>query len=466
MSLVSDITAQIMESGRARAQGQRQSGAIWGNTLANIWQTIGALPGQIAEAKTREAEGKTRELQNKVVTRELEDKDRARQKQDAIAGIFQKHNGDIDGAIDEIMSVDPEIGMNYHTKQMAAKNGALTYRENQIKAKMADAQYLGQLAGAAKDQATYTAKLYEAGQAGLDVSKAPPNFDDAGPFIDSAKRAALTAQQQLESDQKAIDDARAAAALQERERATRAKEATEAVEKAKADARADEALRISRGHLGVAQQRERREAAGGGDSPLVSIVGPDGKAVLVRRQDAVGKAPASSATDGRPATGAQMKVLGFFNRAKQADDDLQKLETEVSGMGLLSQERMKHATNILQSQTGQSYNQAQRAFTEARLRKDSGAAIPEQEFENDRVTYFAQPGDKKATLDQKRRARAAVLASLGFEAGPALGGFYGEDAPTMIEGYRAVSKGEAAKSSGQPSYTVDANGHIIPLVKK
>jgi hypothetical protein len=134
----------------------------------------------------------------------------------------------------------------------------------------------------------------------------------------------------------------------------------------------------------------------------------------------------------------QKRVLNFFNRAEQADKDLEGLEAEIQQMGLPGQVRMATAPNFAQSQTGQAYSQAQRAFTEARLRKDSGAAIPETEFKNDRQTYFAQPGDSAETLAQKRRARAAVLSSLAFESGQALGEFLGsaEEAARVIQSYK------------------------------
>ncbi len=189
-------------------------------------------------------------------------------------------------------------------------------------------------------------------------------------------------------------------------------------------------------------------AAGAGPvDPLVDVVDPStGKRVLMRRSKAEGLTPGAAATaTTKPATGVQTKTLGYFNRAKQADEDLQAIEPKIAQMGYLDQERMKRAPNLFQTQTGQSYNQAQRAFTEARLRKDSGAAIPESEFANDRVTYFAQPGDTPKTLADKARARAAVLASLAYEAGSALDGFYGDDAPGMIQGYK-----DRAKSASGP----------------
>ena len=151
----------------------------------------------------------------------------------------------------------------------------------------------------------------------------------------------------------------------------------------------------------------------------------------------------------RSASGVEKRAMGFFNRARQADIDLEGLEAEIQKMGLGEQAYMAAAPNFMQTETGQQYTQAQRAFTEARLRKDSGAAIPKEEFANDRVTYFAQPGDTKATLEQKRRARAAVLASLGSEAGQALAEFEGDgDAATaLVQGYKT----RAAKPGATPA---------------
>lgn len=176
------------------------------------------------------------------------------------------------------------------------------------------------------------------------------------------------------------------------------------------------------------------------NSPLQSIIGPDGKPVLVRRQDAIGKTPASGTS--KPATGLEKRALNFYNRAHQADIDLEAMEPKIQALNLGGQAWMAVMPNFAQTQLGQQYTQAQRAFTEARLRKDSGAAIPEAEFDNDRKTYFAQPGDSKETLEQKRRGRAAVLASLGFESGQALGEFVGDtdEARAIVDGFKARSK--------------------------
>lgn len=179
------------------------------------------------------------------------------------------------------------------------------------------------------------------------------------------------------------------------------------------------------------------QPTGGNDNePLESIIGPDGKPVLVRRRDAIGKTRSSGAE--RPSSGVQKRVLNFFNRAAQADVDTERMEASVQGMNLGGQTWMKYAPNFAQTQLGQQYTQAQRAFTEARLRKDSGAAIPPHEYEADRATYFAEPGDDADTLAQKRRGRAAVLSSLAFESGQALGEFLGsaEEAAAVLDTYK------------------------------
>lgn len=188
----------------------------------------------------------------------------------------------------------------------------------------------------------------------------------------------------------------------------------------------------------------------GGTAP-VAVIGPNGQPVYTTQQGALGQRPANIREQG-PSSGVQKRVLNFFNRAKQASEELEGLEAWASGLDLGGQTRMEYAPNFAQAPEGRQYIAAQRAFTEARLRKDSGAAIPEQEFTNDRRTYFPQPGDDAKTLAQKKRARAAVLASLAFESGAALKEFYGDDAEGMIEGFKQQSAGSAPIQKEIPGF--------------
>jgi hypothetical protein len=128
----------------------------------------------------------------------------------------------------------------------------------------------------------------------------------------------------------------------------------------------------------------------------------------------------------RAVTGMERTALSFYNRGKAAVEDIGPLEDKVAKVGLIQQGMLKYAPNPLLSKEQQSYTQKQRTFTEARLRKESGAAIPPEEFVNDARMYFAQPGDDPATIDQKRKAREQVLDGIRFSSGKAYEEYYGE----------------------------------------
>jgi hypothetical protein len=195
-----------------------------------------------------------------------------------------------------------------------------------------------------------------------------------------------------------------------------------------ADTRADEVARHNR-------EMERLAAArgAGGDTRerIVQVQGPNGAPIWVRESEAVGKPAAQAA---RAVTGQERGVLAYYNRAKDASDTIttpdpsgQALEDRVAKGGIGTQLGLQYAPNMLQSSDQQAYRQAQRTFTEARLRKESGAAIPTGEYENDARTYFAQPGDTPQTIDLKRQKRQTVLEGLKFSSGKAFDEFYGGD---------------------------------------
>jgi hypothetical protein len=180
-----------------------------------------------------------------------------------------------------------------------------------------------------------------------------------------------------------------------------------------------------------------REPKAPADEPLVQV-SVDGVATWVPRSQAAGKPAAQAA---RGATGQERTALGFYNRAQKASDDIAPLEEKIAKAGAASQLQLQHGANWMQTDEQQAYRQAQRSFTEARLRKESGAAIPDHEYANDARTYFAQPGDSKATLEQKRKARAVVLDGLRFGSGKAYDEYYGEPAPTPKNTPPAASTG-------------------------
>ena len=143
------------------------------------------------------------------------------------------------------------------------------------------------------------------------------------------------------------------------------------------------------------------------------------------RTDAAAKTPGSLKE-----TGAERTALGFYIRGKDALDTIAGIEQTMASKNLGGQARLEFAPNWAQSQENQVYRQLQRQFTEARLRKESGAAIPPAEYVSDAKTYFAQPGDTPETFARKEAARAKVLESLRVSSGNAYKNYYTEGTGT------------------------------------
>jgi hypothetical protein len=121
----------------------------------------------------------------------------------------------------------------------------------------------------------------------------------------------------------------------------------------------------------------------------------------------------------KPQTAEQTKAAGFYDRGKPANDILNsdKVANYISGLGTFAFYLNQHSPNFMKPGDFQAFEQARRQFTEAYLRRDSGAAISATEYENADKTYFPQPGDTKETVAQKKIARQTVLDSLIKEAG-------------------------------------------------
>jgi len=96
---------------------------------------------------------------------------------------------------------------------------------------------------------------------------------------------------------------------------------------------------------------------------------------------------AMGATQGatRPTQG-QLTADTFYNRATDALDAIDEVENSIGAWDLV-------APNFMQTGAGQQYHQAKKQFVEAYLRKDSGAAIGKDEYNNADATYFPQVGD-------------------------------------------------------------------------
>lgn len=77
--------------------------------------------------------------------------------------------------------------------------------------------------------------------------------------------------------------------------------------------------------------------------------------------------------------------------------------------------------NWMVSDDFQNFDQARRDFINAQLRRESGAVISAEEFDNANKQYFPQPGDTREVLEQKRRNRQTIVDGMKRSAGPTYG---------------------------------------------
>lgn len=119
----------------------------------------------------------------------------------------------------------------------------------------------------------------------------------------------------------------------------------------------------------------------------------------------------------KPLTQDQSNAAAYADRMHQAEDVLSKVgNVGRSAKGYFLQ-GLGSAGNYLQAPAFQEYDQAKRSFVNAVLRKESGAAISQEEFDNANKQYFPVPGDSDAVVRQKARNRATAIQGMERAAG-------------------------------------------------
>ena len=78
------------------------------------------------------------------------------------------------------------------------------------------------------------------------------------------------------------------------------------------------------------------------------------------------------------------------------------------------------AGNFFTTPEGQQYKSAQEDWVRAKLRKESGAVIGEEEMAREITTYFPQPGDGPEVIAQKAAQRATAQEGMARQAGAAV----------------------------------------------
>lgn len=185
--------------------------------------------------------------------------------------------------------------------------------------------------------------------------------------------------------------------------------------------------------------------------------------------------PADPATKGaklaKPPTEGQAKALMFGSRMAIADEVINELgktgnnlpnmtKQAVESIPLVGNALGMGANKLLASEGQQRVEQAQRDFINAVLRRESGAAIADSEFDNARKQYFPQPGDTPAVLRQKAANRRTAIEGMKAE--------FGEQSMPqfldIVRGARSTRQapGKAAAPAAPTKIATDADYAALP----
>ncbi len=131
--------------------------------------------------------------------------------------------------------------------------------------------------------------------------------------------------------------------------------------------------------------------------------------------------PADPST--KPPTEGERAAAGYLQRMESAENELNAIRNAgyrpeanlrdfyTAGEGPL--------LNWMASPQGQSNRQQQEDWVRAKLRKESGAVIADEEMDREIKTYFPQPGDSEEVIRKKAQSRKRALEQMRIGAGRA-----------------------------------------------
>ncbi|KZX61305.1 hypothetical protein A3724_13820 [Alcanivorax sp. HI0033] len=124
----------------------------------------------------------------------------------------------------------------------------------------------------------------------------------------------------------------------------------------------------------------------------------------------------------------------YYQRMLGATSDIQSMEeggfNPTAGDSILEQ---FPGGNFLVGDDYQQYKATASEWIRAKLRKESGAAIPPEEMNSEFATYFYVPGDSQATIKQKRALRARAEEAMQGERERLGEGGKGRDAAKTVK---------------------------------
>ena len=157
-------------------------------------------------------------------------------------------------------------------------------------------------------------------------------------------------------------------------------------------------------------------------------------------------------------TQVQFTTAGYAQRIEQAQNIFSNIEGSILEKGATWIAIQRKSPNIVKSSLMKQYEQAERNFINSVLRRESGAAIAESEFENARQQYFVQAGDDKSTILQKQLNRQLILENFKRESG----GAFQSTSLTKTPGNK-MAPGSIIKSKGV-LYMVGSDGETLTAI--
>jgi hypothetical protein len=129
--------------------------------------------------------------------------------------------------------------------------------------------------------------------------------------------------------------------------------------------------------------------------------------------DRPGAIPLTPPKAAKEPTDGERNAMTFADRMRQSGSVIDQSGDTATGVWSNAVTNNAYIPDILEnmlvSSDFQKYDQARRDFVNAVLRRESGAVISAEEFENANRQYFPQPGDSQDVIEQKKRNRQTVI---------------------------------------------------------
>lgn len=186
----------------------------------------------------------------------------------------------------------------------------------------------------------------------------------------------------------------------------------------RAQSNSDRSYALTKENAEKPQYRTIKDASG--NDQIIAIDG-EGKPTTVAVPGAATGTAANPYSYGGKMNESQSKDAGYANRLFRAEGVLRDPKSTAAAESIVQRGLDKlpgGVGNYFQSPDYQRYDQAARDFINGVLRRESGAAISQSEFDNAYRQYLPRPGDSPEVLAEKQRNRQDAIASIAGGGGP------------------------------------------------